>query len=151
MNINIPPIENEKSVAKLMYGLHRLLGGLKNEAFSKEGISFPQTLILGFLKHNEERKINMKSLQEVLHIKASSVTSLVDTMQKNGLIEREQNPNDARENLIKLTEKGKIMAEKVESILEDMDEKAFSVLSKKETTTLRNLLLKVINGLKEEK
>ena len=83
--------------------IHRRL----DNGTSKYGITGVQSRILGFIYHNsEKRDIFQKDIEEELDIRRSSVTSVLQLMEKNGYIERVSVSKDARLKKIILTEKG---------------------------------------------
>lgn len=83
--------------------IHRAIG---KEA-AKYGITDVQSRILGFIQHNaDKRDIFQKDIEEHLDIRRSSVTSVLQLMEKNGYIKRISVSEDARLKKIILTEKG---------------------------------------------
>lgn len=83
--------------------IHRTIG---KEA-AKYGITDVQSRILGFIQHNaDKRDIFQKDIEEHLDIRRSSVTSVLQLMEKNGYIKRVSVSEDARLKKIILTEKG---------------------------------------------
>lgn len=83
--------------------IHRAIG---KEA-AKYGITDVQSRILGFIQHNaDKRDIFQKDIEEHLDIRRSSVTSVLQLMEKNGYIKRVSVSEDARLKKIILTEKG---------------------------------------------
>ncbi|AWI05408.1 MarR family winged helix-turn-helix transcriptional regulator [Clostridium drakei] len=90
-----------------------------NKEVAKYGITGVQSMILGFVYHkSEERDIFQKDIEEVFDIRRSSVTSVLQLMEKNGYIERVSVSEDARLKKIILTKKGLEIQRKVhESII----------------------------------
>lgn len=83
--------------------IHRAIG---KEA-AKYGITDVQSRILGFIQHNaDKRDIFQKDIEGHLDIRRSSVTSVLQLMEKNGYIKRISVSEDARLKKIILTEKG---------------------------------------------
>jgi DNA-binding MarR family transcriptional regulator len=71
------------------------------------GVTGVQARILGFIYHNSDKKdIFQKDIEEELDIRRSSVTSVLQLMEKNGHIRRVSVSEDARLKKIILTEKG---------------------------------------------
>jgi len=74
---------------------------------------------------------------------SGNVVKVIDNLERDGLVLREQNKSDRRAYLIVLTKKGKrlinaIFPNHVDSIIE-----AFSILSKEEQTELSRLCKKI--------
>ena len=69
-----------------------------------------QVMLLFFLQKNND--CSLTELSRGVMIENSTVTGLVDRLEKSGCVERRNNPNDRRAYLIHLTEKGKLLAKK---------------------------------------
>ncbi|MFX1371087.1 MAG: MarR family winged helix-turn-helix transcriptional regulator [Promethearchaeota archaeon] len=101
INVNSSKIEEIfKSidiVAKKFYQLQRPI-------VRKFRLTIPQYFILEQLeKHG---KLQFKNLAEICYSSRSTITSVVDTMEKKGLVIRKANPEDRRSLFVKLTDKG---------------------------------------------
>ena len=68
-------------------------------------ISAGQSGVLFLLEKTNSLK--MSELSRLLKIDNSAITRVVDRLEKNGLVTREPNPDDRRQYLISITEKGK--------------------------------------------
>ena len=100
--------------------------------------SFGQQKILRVLVENGE--ISQKELQEILNIKAGSLSETIAKLEKKGYIVREKSEDDRRRKVISITEEGRTANKKYQ---ETKDETAFAALTKQERNMLRELLLKV--------
>ena len=80
-------------------------------AMSENGLTCIQTRILGHLRHAEEegKSVFQRDIEEIFRIKKSSVTSVLQTLEKKGLITRENVPEDARVKKLVLTEEARRM------------------------------------------
>ena len=78
-------------------------------AMSESGLTSIQSRILGYLRHADEegRCVFQREIEDVFRIKRSSVTSVLQTLEKKELITRESIPEDARVKKLVLTEKAK--------------------------------------------
>ncbi|AKA68254.1 MarR family winged helix-turn-helix transcriptional regulator [Clostridium scatologenes] len=90
-----------------------------NKEVAEYGITGIQSMILSFVYHrSQERDVFQKDIEEVFDIRRSSVTSVLQLMEKNGYIERISVSEDARLKKIILTKKGLEIQRKVhESII----------------------------------
>ncbi len=71
------------------------------------GITGVQARILGFIYHkSDKRDIFQRDIEEELDVRRSSVTSVLQLMEKNGYIKRVSVSEDARLKKIILTDKG---------------------------------------------
>ena len=103
-------------------------------AMSENGLTSIQTRILGYLRQaqNENRDIFQRDIEEVFRIKRSSVTSVLQTLEKNGLIIRESIPEDARLKKLVLTDKAIQMQSSTYHILGEMEQEVHSLFTDKE-------------------
>lgn len=79
-----------------------------------------------------------------------STTRLIDNLEKLGYLDRKPAPDDRRSNLIFLTEKGRVMQQEVESIVDGTIEKMTSGISEKELQTVRNVFKKIYINIENE-
>ncbi|EET85497.1 transcriptional regulator, MarR family [Clostridium carboxidivorans P7] len=78
-----------------------------NKEVAKYGITGIQSMVLGFVYHkSQNRDVFQKDIEEVFDIRRSSVTSVLQLMEKNGYVERVSVSEDARLKKIILTKKG---------------------------------------------
>jgi DNA-binding MarR family transcriptional regulator len=87
--------------------------------------------------------ISMGELARGIGCDPSYVTALVDDLAGHGLATRESDPVDRRVKIVVLTEKGRSLAEEIDSVL-SVPPVAFGALSRPELRQLRELLDKVI-------
>ncbi len=80
---------------------------------------------------------------------AATTTVMLQTMEKNGLIERRSSPEDHRTVRVYITEKGREANVKAQKALQQMDEEVFSDFTPEECRELERLLMKMRDSLKE--
>ncbi|MBO7701270.1 MAG: MarR family transcriptional regulator, partial [Eubacteriaceae bacterium] len=106
-----------------------------------------QMMILDYLSHNAERAVFQKDIAEVFHIRNSSVTAIIQNMEKNAMIERMPVESDARLKRICITEKGKALSEKCLRDMDSMEELLRSCLSEKERECFFSVSEKLIRRI----
>lgn len=84
--------------------MHRSMRGWAQFAKSS-GLSMPQFGILMQLHH--KGACGMSEVSERFDITPAAASQLVDKLVQNGLVQREEYPNDRRAKLLNLTDKGK--------------------------------------------
>jgi DNA-binding MarR family transcriptional regulator len=120
---------------------------LDNET-SKYGITGVQGRILGFISHNsEKRDIFQKDIEEELDVRRSSVTSVLQLMEKNGIIERISVSKDARLKKLVLTEKGMEIQRNVHNRILELDKSLRDELSDEEFDQLVSLIDRLSNKI----
>ena len=87
-------------------------------------------------------------LADVLRCSPSTVTGVVDTMEKKELVAREPNPEDRRSHLLVLTAKGRTLRKSTPG-LEDFYEGCAMGMSRVEFERLRDMLLRLDACLSE--
>lgn len=87
-----------------------------------------------------------KDLAETCNCSRSTITGVVDTMEKKELVSREANPDDRRSLLVKLTEKGKGLKKQTPP-LESIVNGCCPGINQEEIEKLGELLQKLLNSL----
>jgi DNA-binding MarR family transcriptional regulator len=124
--------------------IHRRL----DNGTSKYGITGVQSRILGFISHNsEKRDIFQKDIEEELDIRRSSVTSVLQLMEKNGYIERRSVSKDARLKKIIITEKGMEVQRNVWNLIQELEKSLIDELSDEELEVLVSLIDRLSNKI----
>lgn len=95
--------------------------------------------------------IVQKDLAKICGVKASTLTTILARMEKQGYIRKEKVlvSGGKRAFSIYLTEEGKKKAQQVIDLVEELEEKSFAGFSQEEIDTLFVLLEKVQNNLKD--
>lgn len=79
-------------------------------------------------------------LANELDLENSSMTGLLDRLEKKGLILRKPNPNDRRGILIFLTPEGIRARDTIKSLVEELDSKLRAELSQEEIKVFRRVI-----------
>lgn len=82
-------------------------------------------------------------LVRVFGIKQSTFTSLLDRLEKAGLIRREMNPGDRRSFLIHITDAGRELAERLNALLETFEGEIRERLSDRDLEGFRAVMAAV--------
>lgn len=103
-------------------------------SMSENGLTSIQTRILGHLRHTEEegRSVFQRDIEDIFRIKKSSVTSVLQTLEKKGLIVRESVPEDARVKKLVLTDKARKMQGCAYQKIGKMEEEVRSLFTEEE-------------------
>ncbi|MDS0524209.1 MarR family transcriptional regulator [Clostridium sp. SHJSY1] len=127
-----------KKINILAKRIHRRI----DKETTQYGITSVQGRILGFIhyKKSKEMETFQKDIEEELDIRRSSVTSVLQLMEKNGLIERISVSKDARLKKIVVTKKGMEIHESVINIIMEIEKSLKDELSDDEEKLLLNLI-----------
>ncbi len=109
-NTNIAPHQEYPAgsvpeVFQLIEGLERRLIQFQVYTLRESKLTIPQYFILSLLSERDGRPF--KELADVLACTRATVTGIVDTLEKKGLVTRNPNPGDRRSLLVKLTNRGR--------------------------------------------
>jgi DNA-binding MarR family transcriptional regulator len=95
--------------------------------------------------HNEA--LSQKALAELLHIDKSYMVSMLDYLSEHQYITREKNQQDRREQLIKLTPKGRADVPVIRKAIEDLNNRSFKNITDAEKTIFGKVLRGIHNNL----
>jgi DNA-binding MarR family transcriptional regulator len=129
---------------QIINGRFRRLG---DENLSKHGINIAQLRILAYLARNKEKRIVQRDLEEDFGIRRSSVTSILQNMEKNGYLIRENSPEDARVKIVKLTAKGEELDEDLRKYIHLLEKELLQGVTPQEQKTLESVFLKMLANL----
>lgn len=119
-----------------------------NRRLEAKGSTRIQWIALYFL--NEENKsISQKELATLMNIKDSSLARLVDRMERDGLINRVENPKDKRVKFLELTNDGR---NKIETLLPEgkyFSDLLLEDITEEELVTFYRVLDKMSNNIKK--
>ena len=104
--------------------------------------------ILGFVAHSDEmgRAVYQKDIEAAFKIRRSSVSNVLDTMEKNGYIRRLQSQTDTRLKKIVLTDKAKETGVQHRKKIARFDDRIESDLTPEEIETMKRLFNKVLEN-----
>lgn len=102
------------------------------------------------LKIISKKPIQMNELGHELMVSSPTITSLIDRMEKKGIVKRAEDGKDRRKIEIQLTPEGKKFYEKTRKQIMEFLQRSVSVLTPQETTELLVLLKKLKNGISQE-
>lgn len=95
--------------------------------------------------------ISQKELSEYLYVGKSTTAKAVKNLVKNNYVKVEQDENDKRIHRLYLTEKGKEIVPKIESVFLELMDIFTKDLSECETEQTLTVLKKILNTVYEEK
>ena len=102
---------------------------------------------VGYFYHNRHRDIFQKDFEQEFDIRRSSASTMLSLMEKNGLIERQGVPYDARLKKIVLTEKAIQVQQFVESTFERFESTMKQGITDEELQIFFSVLDKICSNL----
>lgn len=94
-----------------------------------------------------EEGVSQAQLAGVLCLDASTVTKMLLRLERDGVVERRPDADDARVSRVYLTPHGRALVEPVLDVWRQMEARITQGMSEAETLLLRRLLLQVLNNL----
>jgi DNA-binding MarR family transcriptional regulator len=101
-------------VFQLIDTVAKKLTQLQRQRIREADLTPPQYSILSLLWDTDGRRL--KELASACCCSPSTITGVIDTMEKKGFVARELNPDDRRSLLVKLTEKGEALKDAAPSL-----------------------------------
>jgi DNA-binding MarR family transcriptional regulator len=133
--------QDERLIYLLFTAQHKLKMHIKDQLL-KAGLktTLGQTGILFMLVEKNDQA--MSELSRLLFLDNSTVTGLIDRLEKAGLVQRKANPKDRRVSLIHITPQGIKEAKKAGQVINRINEEIKTGFSKQEI----NSFIKVLTG-----
>ena len=96
-----------------------------------------------------EGPMPIKDIGKATGLAKTSLTSMLDRMEKQGLIEKRENENDKRSTIIALNERAKSYKEVIEKVSQRVSKEYYKGLRAKEVERFEATLQKVLKNLNE--
>jgi DNA-binding MarR family transcriptional regulator len=84
-----------------------------------------------------------QTLLEVLAVDPSGMVTILNDLERDGLVERRRDPADRRRHIVEITGAGCVAAAEVEQAIAEVEQDAFAQLDENEIGQLRSLLARV--------
>lgn len=107
-----------------------------------------QVQIIEYILDNPDKEIYQKDLENVLDLRRATVSGVLQTMEKNGLLEREVHTNDARCKKIILNDKTRKIFSQKRQKFNEIDEIITKNISDEELNTFSRVLDKMKENIK---
>lgn len=128
----------ENSIGFLLAKAYQRAWAIMKEEIEPYDLTPPQFALLSFLW--QEDGLTQAELSEKGQIDRSTIGGLIDRLERNGLLERRQHPQDRRAHLVFLTEQGKAMEETLCACAGRSLKRITTGLSEEEVTEFRRML-----------
>ena len=120
---------------------------LADENLSNHNITIEQVKILRFLSESPGSFAYQKEIEQNFAIKRSSVTNILQNMEKSGLVERIGDVSDGRIKKVLLTEKGSKLSKTLKDFICQLEALIVSDMSGDEKELFNKLLRKSLNNV----
>jgi DNA-binding MarR family transcriptional regulator len=131
-----------------MQAINRYLRSMVSDQ-SENPVTRVQWLLLRHLQRNGSSTIG--ELAEHLDVRSSTMSQMVDRLEKNGIVYRSAGQKDARVKTVALSEKGKEIIQDREMLWVDSLAQPFQSFSTEEKETLLNLMDKLVSHIPKKR
>ena len=145
-----PPWESPQVIPAQIRRVDNLIFRKINQFARENGVEQATPMhgwIIGYLYRHRDAAVFQRDIEREFSITRSTVTNILQLMERKGYIERRSVPQDARLKRLVLTEKGACIHEKTMQSLHQTDEFVESLLTPEENAELLRLLNKLRKGL----
>jgi DNA-binding MarR family transcriptional regulator len=132
-------------VVHALFRLSRKNRAMVGEALRPLGLFPGQELLLLQLSNGDCR--SQADLVDALGLDHSTVTKMLQRLERTGVVERRQSEEDRRVVLVSLTETGRAARRAVEELWQALEDSTVRTLTERQRTQLLDLLRKVEDGL----
>ncbi|PTQ85799.1 DNA-binding MarR family transcriptional regulator [Trichococcus patagoniensis] len=113
----------------------------ENDGYGLTGMQF--AIVSYIAKESAERDVFQKNLEQKFDIRKSTVTGILNTMERDGFLRRETVPYDARLRKMMLTNKALHAITNTEQVIDTVEAQLSKGLTEEEITTFLNILEKI--------
>lgn len=151
--LNSKYIEQEESI-HMQFSFHYMIMA-EHSIFQKEllyrlkgtGLTIGQPKILDYLQEHDGS--SQKEIARGCHIEPGTLTSLLNRMEKNGLVERRMLEGNRRSIYIYLTDHGKAQAQLVKQAFAEMEKDAFYGIEDEDRSQFLELFSQIHQNISE--
>ncbi len=123
----------------------RSLGRHLDEGLRPFGFAMSHLPVLRAL--GQTRALSQRQLAEAAHVEQPTMTQMLARMERDGVIQREADPDDRRANLISLTRLARARFPRAKAALIEAEHEALAGFSEGEKAQLRGLLQRVVDNV----
>lgn len=105
--------------------------------------------IMGYLHHNQEKAVYQKTIESNFNIRRSTVTAILQLMEKKGYIKRSSVEGDARLKQISLTKQGTEIAVKTRAMIDSMESSILEGIDPEQLKTFYEVAQKLITNMNQ--
>jgi len=134
--------------SRLFGKVHRLFARRIDEALRELGLRFAQAPILAALQGGTA--LSQKDLAGIADVEQASMAQILERMERDGLIQRERDPDDGRSTLISLTAAALARLPAAQEAMRRASRSALAGLGPSEIGDLTRLLERIIGNLEVE-
>ena len=148
MRNNAGPVNNEIHLMELLHQINKEISRRLTPVFRERGLSLVELFVL--MQTNRRGSCRATELATLIGVPASTVTGILDRLEKRALLERSQDPNDRRSIQITASSKTKELVGAVRAAMEEALRKPFTSMSESRTRRLIQDLRFILETLEQD-
>lgn len=128
---------------------HKLLFIAKSDlkSIASDNLDFIDGREIGILFIAMDKQISQTEIASIMEIDKNTTRFLIDHLETKGLLERQKNPTNRKENLIVVTKDGVKKAKEIFAITLEFERKFLYMFDDEEYDTFRKLLVKFYHAI----
>ena len=137
----------ENALTFLLHGIYQRIRGVTYREFNQHGLELTpeQWIVLARLWQRDGRTVS--ELSECTLRDKPTMSRILDSMEKSGLVTRTVDSKDARTRIVALTREGKGLKKKLSPIAKTIVDRLESGISEADLLTTRNTLRRLFENL----
>lgn len=141
-------LEKKVEVGRKIEMLSRQIRRKVDESISSQDLTAKQAMILLVIYDlSKVKDVYAKDIEDTFDMRRATVTGILQLMEKNGIIVREENNVDGRLKRIRLTQKAINLRLKMKKNIQKVESNLLSDLSKEEIETFLKIMEKMSHNL----
>ena len=141
-------MEKKVEVGRKIEMLSRQIRRKVDESISSQDLTAKQAMILLVIYDlSKVKDVYAKDIEDAFDMRRATVTGILQLMEKNGIIVREENNIDGRLKRIRLTQKAINLRLKMKKNIQKVESNLLSDLSKEEIETFLKIMEKMSHNL----
>lgn len=141
-------LEKKVEVGRKIEMLSRQIRRKVDESISSQDLTAKQAMILLVIYDlSKVKDVYAKDIEDAFDMRRATVTGILQLMEKNGIIVREENNVDGRLKSIRLTQKAIDLRLKMKKNIQKVESNLLSDLSKEEIETFLKIMEKMSHNL----
>jgi MarR family transcriptional regulator, organic hydroperoxide resistance regulator len=136
----------EAAISEIMQSLRRIFKAIQDYSYAvsnKFGITGPQLWVLKTISQNES--LHLGELGKRMYLHPSTITGLIDRLEKKGYVERDRGREDRRVVKLHLTSKGKDLVKRAPNPIQGKMIYGLRKLKKGELTSIDDAIQKLVH------
>lgn len=121
-----------------------------NEVMISNVANYSQFQVVKYLIEHDGEEVYQKDFEEVLKVRKSTVSGILDTMEKNSIIIRVSKGEGTRGKIVKLSSQSMKCKEKMSKTIGKIEEKIIEGISQSELDTFYKVIHKMKENIKKE-